>query len=57
MSHEVVAFLLEVNGKPAFVLFLQVGDTGDMEQDLAEVVLVNRRQTGMGAMPERREGF
>lgn len=43
MSHKIIVFLPEVNGKPAFFLFLQVGDTGDVEQDLTEVVLVNRR--------------
>lgn len=45
MSHKIITFLLEVNGKPAFVLFLQVGNTGDVEQDLTEVVLVNRGHT------------
>lgn len=45
MSHKIIVFLLEVNGKPAFFLFLQVGDAGDVEQDLTEVVLVSRRET------------
>lgn len=45
MSHKIKVSLPEVNCKPALVLFLQVGNTGDVEQDLAEVVLVNRRAT------------
>lgn len=52
MSHKIIAFLLEVNRKPAFVLFLQIGNTGDVEQDFTEVVLVNRRQTHISGMSE-----
>lgn len=55
MSHKIIAFLLEVNRKPAFVLFLHIGNTGDVEQDFTEVVLVNRRQTHISGMPERLE--
>lgn len=55
VSHKIIVFLPEVNGEPAFVLFLQVGHAGDVEQDLTEVVLVDRTQTpvsdGGGSKP------
>lgn len=57
MSHKIIMFLPEVNGEPAFVLFLQVGDTGHVKQDLTEVVLVNRRQTPIGDLPEKPAGI
>ena len=39
VGHEVVVFLPEVDGKPPLVLLLYVGDVGDMEHHLAELVL------------------
>lgn len=45
MSHEIIMFLPEVDGESAFVLFLHIGYTGDMEQHLTEAVLVNKTNT------------
>lgn len=53
MSHEVIMFLPEVNRESSFVLFLHVGDTGDVEQNLTELVLVNKRNTPITVLTDR----
>lgn len=45
MSHEVIMFLPEVNRESALILFLHIGDTGDMKQHLTEPVLLSKTNT------------
>lgn len=43
VSQEVVTFLLEVHRESTFVQLFHISDTGDMEQDLTETVLIHKK--------------
>lgn len=45
MSHEVIMFLPEEHRESTLIQFLNVGNTGDMEEQFTEAVLVNKTNT------------
>lgn len=56
LSHEVIMFFPEVNRESALFLFLHIGDTGDVKDQLAETVLVNETNKPVNGQTERGRG-